>query len=263
MLFIHSTNLLIEIQLGLMRGDFELYYQPVLSLKEDKVIGFEALVRWNHNNLGLLSPDKFIPFIEKFDWLACQFSRYVLKKAVKQAKEWNCDENLYIAVNIPTAHIGKTGFAKFVDDILFENGLSHSALVLEITESSYGDFAPIIRSLANLKDLGSRPHLDDFLTGFSSFERLLRLEKYLSAVKISELFAANLVDNSDIVHLLVGVAHSRNLKVISEGIESPAQLDVVKRLGVDAAQGWLWCPALPAIKAKQWAEAYNIKYQTV
>ena len=259
MLFINSASLLWEINRGLIREEFELFYQPVISLKSDKVAGFEALVRWNHPELGLVMPSHFISFIEKYDWLACRFSRYILRKAVEQAKKWKCDETMDIAVNVPTAHIGTPGFAAFVDSLILENQLTHSSIALEITETSYGDFVPIIRSLATLKNLGAKSHLDDFLTGFSSFERLLRLEKCLSAVKISELFAANLVKNSDIVELLVKVGHTRGLKIIAEGIEDTNQLEVIRSLGIDSAQGWLWSKALPVDKAWQWATEYNAK----
>ena len=259
MLFINSASLLWEINRGLLKNEFELFYQPVINLKTDKVTGFEALVRWNHPKLGLVMPGEFIPFIEKYNWLACRFSRYILKNAVKQAKKWQCSKDLYIAINVPTAHIGQAGFASFVDDLITESGLTHTAIALEITESSYGDFAPIIRSLATLKDLGAKSHLDDFLTGFSSFERLLRLEKYLSAVKISEIFEANLVENSDIVDLLVKVGHTRGLKIIAEGVETLDQLNVVKSLGVDSCQGWLWAKAMPVDETWQWAREYNAK----
>jgi EAL domain-containing protein (putative c-di-GMP-specific phosphodiesterase class I) len=236
-------------------GDLRVHYQPLIDLTTDRIIGFEALVRWQHAARGLVPPMAFIPLAEETG-LIVPLGRWVLETACRQWRTWrDARPNgppLSISVNLSARQFVQPDLIEQVDAILASTRMDPSSLELEITESVVMDQSELgIRALGRLRDMGVRLVLDDFGTGYSSLSYLKHLP--LDTIKIDRSFVAGLDGDADrsIVTAVIALAHGLGIGVVAEGIETEAQARLLTELGCDVGQGFLFAHALPAAQATQ------------
>jgi predicted signal transduction protein with EAL and GGDEF domain len=229
---------------ALDRGEFSLAYQALVDTKRDRVAGFEALLRWTHPERGAVGPDLFVPIAEETGQIVA-IGEWVLRTACAEAMRW--PDHISVAVNLSSRQFSAGDLVQLVQDVLAETGLPAARLELEITETvlmrdSHGN----MQMLRRLRDLGVRIALDDFGTGFSSLAYLQRFP--FSKIKIDRAFISALPGNDEslaIVRSVIGLGQSLGLKVTAEGVETRAQLDLV-RAGCDEAQGYYLSQPVPA-----------------
>ncbi len=233
------------------REELELHYQPIVATDSARVMGFEALVRWQHPRQGLIPPDRFIPIAEQTGTIMA-LGRWVLATACRQAVEWQrdhaSDPPLYVSVNLSTRQIRQTGLVTEVDRVLRESGLDPACLVLEITETALvSDFDASIDNLHRLKGLGVKLSIDDFGTGYSSLTYLRRLP--VDVVKIDRSFVAGIATSPEEWSLAVAIVKmvkALSLATVAEGVESAGQLAHLRALGCAFAQGYYFARPQPA-----------------
>ncbi|MEO0317466.1 MAG: hypothetical protein RL404_1143 [Pseudomonadota bacterium] len=229
-----------------------LHYQPQLSLADGKLVGAEALIRWQHPELGLLLPDRFIPLAGE-SRLINRIGAWALNEACQQCAGWHRAGlgRLRIAVNLSLRQLNGLELITLVDQALAASGLPADCLELELTESlMMTNIELTLETLRALHERGVKVALDDFGTGYSSFAYLKQLP--LSCLKVDREFVRDLGDDSAgdsevIVRSLIQLAHNLGLRVIAEGVETSAQLAMLCALGCDEMQGWLYSQALPAV----------------
>jgi diguanylate cyclase (GGDEF)-like protein/PAS domain S-box-containing protein len=237
------------------RGELELYFQPIVSFDCTAPHGAEALLRWHHPELGLLGPDEFLPVAEDIG-LSAELGQWVLEAACRAATAWPVGEKsaLHLAVNVSPSQFRKGNLRKLVGEALALSGLPAHRLCLEITEQvvlENNDWNNDI--LHSLKELGVRISSDDFGTGYSSLSYLIHFSP--NEMKIDRSLIQHVCDDREhaaIVRAAVAMAHSLQLKVVTEGVESAAQHDVLKDLGCDLAQGYWYLRPCPADEFQQW-----------
>lgn len=238
---IERLALVADLHTALERDEFQLRYQPKLDLRTGQITSVEALVRWEHPRLGLLSPDAFVPLAESAGLIE-PLTHLVLCAALQQAARWHdAGVDLTVAVNLSARSVNNPQLPSIVNDALLHAGVPAHRLVLEITESSVmQDADRAVDILQRIAAIGVKLSLDDFGTGYSSLAYLQRLP--VSEVKIDrsfvrELTAAN--PRSDLlVRSIIGLAASLQLRVVAEGVEDEATLQLLHRLGCDLAQGY-------------------------
>ncbi len=233
---------------ALAQEQFILFYQPQLDLTNGKLIGAEALIRWNHPEKGLIPPCEFIPILEE-SGLINQVSEWVLKTACQQNKQWQEAglPEIVVAVNLCADNLKKKDFALFVASTLQSTNLDPKYLDIEITEGSLiSDTNEMLKILNSIKDIGVNLSIDDFGTGYSSLSHLKRLP--FDTLKIDRSFVHDVTSNSDsatIAQSIIALAHSMRMKVTAEGIETRAQLDFLTRSQCDFMQGFYFSKPLP------------------
>jgi len=239
-----SKRLVLETSLrkAVERGELLLQYQPVIDLETKDFIAAEALVRWNHPEFGLLSPDKFIPLADETG-LIIKIGEWVLYQACMQAKIWHDSSNhpISVLVNVSAVQLGQPQLKEHVANVLNKTGLHPACLELEITESVLmQDAEASINTLNELKEMGVRIAVDDFGTGYSSLAYLKRFP--IDVLKIDRTFIRDLSINSDslaIVTAITALAKSLNLTIVAEGVETKEQLEYLCTKKCDRAQGFL------------------------
>ncbi|MGQ4416994.1 putative bifunctional diguanylate cyclase/phosphodiesterase [Streptomyces sp. SAS_269] len=236
---------------ALERGEFFIEYQPLVHLGDGSVRGAEALVRWLHPQHGVLGPDRFIPLAEHTG-LIVPLGRWVLEESIRQAREWRERQAgqgaagpLRINVNLSPCQLGHPGLVQDTVDILERAGVTPDALCLEVTESALiGADDDLLKPLRRLAEMGVDIALDDFGTGYSNLANLRRLP--VSVLKLDRSFTRGMqqfpADPVDlkIVEGIVSLAHSLDLAVTVEGVETGAQAEQLRILGCDTAQGWYY-----------------------
>lgn len=236
---------------ALERGEFFIEYQPLVHLADGTVHGAEALVRWSHPTHGVLSPDRFIPLAEHTG-LIVPLGRWVLEQSVRQARAWQEElaagtfaGPLRINVNLSPAQLHHPGLVSDTVEVLERVGLAPGSLCLEVTESALiGADEDLLKPLRQLAEMGVDIALDDFGTGYSNLANLRRLP--VSVLKLDRSFTQGMQQHpADAVDLkivegIVSLAHSLELTVTVEGVETGAQADHLRRLGCDTAQGWYY-----------------------
>jgi diguanylate cyclase (GGDEF)-like protein/PAS domain S-box-containing protein len=231
------------------------YYQPIVSLKDQRIYGFEALVRWMHPECGLIPPGEFIPIAEESD-LILLLGRWVLRESCRQMAEWQrdypMDPPLTISVNVSARQLSDSRLMEDVDLALAESGLNHETLALEMTESSImGDAEQTLATLNRLKKMKIKLEIDDFGTGYSSLSYLQRLP--FDILKIDRSFVSCLsTGNSsmNIVKAILEMGHSFEMEVIAEGVETEEQLHILRQLGCNYIQGYLFSKPVEASAAE-------------
>lgn len=234
---------------GLERGEFFLNYQPQIDLESRSVIGFEALLRWQHPEQGLIPPDKFIPVAEE-SGLIIPLGELVLRMACAQNKTWQEAgfSPVKMAVNLSIRQFQQLKLQANIEEILHETGLDPQYLELEITESCIMENADEnIKILRMLKGLGIHLSIDDFGTGYSSLSYLKILP--IDRIKIAQSFVRDIItdpDDAAIAQAIIGMAHSMKLKVIAEGVETKEQLDFLCHHTCDEVQGYYFAKPMLA-----------------
>jgi diguanylate cyclase (GGDEF)-like protein/PAS domain S-box-containing protein len=235
----------LDLRRALSRDEFELYYQPIFNLKENKVSGFEALLRWHRPDRGFMSPAEFIPVAEEIG-LINELGEWVLSTACAEAANWPDDIN--IAVNVSPVQFKRGNLLEVVRNALSASNLCPSRLELEITESVVlQDDRATLAMLHQLQQLGARISMDDFGTGYSSLSYLRRFP--FDKIKIDASFVGDLSEGADdigIVHAVVSLASRLGVATTAEGVETEEQLEIVKVEGCTEAQGFLFSRPLPA-----------------
>ncbi len=239
-----------ELRSALEGDELWLFYQPQFDIATGELGGFEALVRWNHPVNGLLAPSRFIELAET-SGLIVALGRWVLNQALRQAVVWdelegNVGTDLSIAVNVSAVQLKAPGLLTDVRDALARTGIAPQRVVLEITESSLiEDPHHAIQVLHALKQLGVSIAIDDFGTGYASLAYLQRMP--VDILKIDKTFIANSsARGRELLEAIVGIGRTLALLTVAEGIEQPAQLEMVRSFGCDLAQGYLLGKPLPA-----------------
>ncbi|MEJ2344830.1 MAG: EAL domain-containing protein [Gammaproteobacteria bacterium] len=234
---------------ALERDEFRLLYQPQMDLDSGRLLGFEALLRWQHPDLGLVNPGDIIPVLEETG-LVVPVGEWVLRTACVQARVWSGDDDgrRWVSVNVTGRELNAAGFVDRVEQAVAEAGLTTGALQLEITESALMHNTERIQAtLETLKALGVRLAIDDFGTGYSSLVYLKRFP--IHVLKIDGAFVHSVPgspDDTAIVRSIVALGRSFGLSVIAEGVETERQLDFLREQGCEAVQGFLLAPPLPA-----------------
>jgi diguanylate cyclase (GGDEF)-like protein len=227
---------------GLQRRQFNLHYQAQVHSGSRQITGAEALIRWEHPELGPISPAEFIPLAEK-SGLIIPIGEWVMRAACSQLKKWHANgfPKLSLAINVSARQFQEAAPADMIVKILDETRLDPECLELELTESALMANADhVIQSLRKLKDKGVKLAIDDFGTGFSSFEYLRRLP--LDILKIDQSFVrdASNRDGAALLSSIIDLAHKLQLRVVAEGVETEEQLIFLQRLGCDHMQGYLF-----------------------
>jgi EAL domain-containing protein (putative c-di-GMP-specific phosphodiesterase class I) len=231
------------------RGEIEVVYQPLMTLSDQRFFGAEALVRWNHPDHGVLLPAQFIQMAEDNGTIR-SIGRAVLEEACRQAKVWRetFGVSLQIGVNLSARHFQQVTLAEDVAGVLRATSVDPSQLCLEITESLAMDDADLTSSiLTSLHTLGVRVAIDDFGTGHSSLGYLARFP--FDVVKIDQSFVRNIEGDpvkSAIVSAVVALSHAIGSTSVVEGVETAAELEELKGLGCDVAQGFYFARPVPA-----------------
>jgi len=234
---------------ALINEEFDVFFQPIVDLRTGVVTGMEALLRWNHPELGSVPPSTFIPLAESTG-IMMPIGAWALRQACLRAKEWQNAgfRNLSLAVNLSVTQLQSVDLVQRVRAALDETGLPADQLELEITESTAMQSPEIsLRVLSELKKLGIRISLDDFGTGHSSLAYLKRLP--IDTVKIDQSFVRDIdadPNSAAIVTAIIAMAHSLRLKVIAEGVEHEEQAMFLRRYGCDLMQGYLFTKPVPA-----------------
>jgi EAL domain-containing protein (putative c-di-GMP-specific phosphodiesterase class I) len=238
-----------DLKMALIRNDFTLCYQPIVSLKQYEILGFEVLLRWQHPELGTISPEQFIPLAEKSN-LICDIGTWVLQTACHQLRTWQEQfpdnyHNLRISVNVSSRQLANCDLITQVEQILQETGLKSCNLVLEVTESAMMENAVTAKkTLEKLQSLGVLVYIDDFGTGYSSLSRLCELP--LNVLKIDRSFVQKLNSPSgnQVVQAITNLAHTLGLEVIAEGVETVEQFLKLQLLGCNQGQGYFFAKPL-------------------
>jgi diguanylate cyclase (GGDEF)-like protein/PAS domain S-box-containing protein len=236
------------------RNEFVLHYQPQVSLCTGRVVGMEALIRWDHPELGMVPPGRFVGVAEETG-LIVQIGAWVMRAACAQNKAWQDAGlgKLRVAVNLSARQFGAPALIDGIESVLQDTGLDPSCLEIELTESLFmSDVTPAVDLLHRLKALGIKLSIDDFGTGYSSLSYLSRFP--IDVLKIDRSFVAELTSDSNdaaIVTSIIALAHNLKLAVIAEGVETGEQLDYLRRHGCDQMQGYYFSPPLPAAEFEQ------------
>ncbi|MFW5735002.1 MAG: EAL and GGDEF domain-containing protein [Oceanidesulfovibrio sp.] len=252
---LHKMSLERDMRLGMENDEFFLVYQPVVSMKDRTLVGFEALARWQHPERGLLSPYEFIVLAEETG-LIDDLGRHMLRLACKTMAEWRGEfpwtERFFVSVNLSGKQFSNHELIEQIRSTIQESGIRATQLKLEITETAIMEDAEnAVEKLRRLKNLGITISIDDFGTGYSSMSYLQQfpldnLKIDLSFVRLMEISP----ENKEIVRAIVSLAHTLGLEVVAEGVENEIQEQTLRSLGCEFAQGFLYDPPLTVKDAR-------------
>lgn len=249
-----------RIETGLIANEFCLHFQPKVDMQRGQVVSMEALIRWQHPELGLRLPDEFLPQIEHTDFII-NLGEWVILETLRQMHAWqSAGLNIRVSVNIAARHIMQVNFAQRLDELLsFYTDIDPSQLELEITETAMiEDIARVTQNMHSCKALGVSFALDDFGVGYSSLTYLRRLP--IDVIKIDQSFVRDMLHDSDDLALIAGVislSREFNLKLVAEGVETPEHGVQLLRMGCNVAQGYGIGHPMPASQVTDWVLAYE------
>lgn len=247
---------------ALARNDFEVVYQPYLDMRSGRQAGAEALLRWNSEELGPVSPGEFIPVAEE-NGLIGDIGAWIFQRVLRQIKTWQ-DEGFdpgTVSVNVSATELQQPGVTKLIQSYLASSGvdLCRSPVALELTETAVvQDFEHVSSILEDIRQLGIRIYLDDYGTGYSSLLYLQRTP--LDVLKIDLSFIRRIVEDPTSLALTrssISLAHSLDLQVIAEGVENEEQLAILRELGCDIAQGFLYSRPLPSGEVRRFVAEHG------
>ena len=246
-----------ELGQALAAEQFQLYYQPQMHLDSGEVIGFEALVRWQHSERGLIGPGEFIPVAEETGQIV-PLGNWVLREACMAAAKW--PEDLRVAVNLSAVQFRSSSVLDLVDEALYQSGLAPERLELEITESALiEDHDGAQATLMALRARGVRVAMDDFGTGYSSLAYLRRFP--LDKLKIDGMFVRSLDSDQDaqaVVTAIITLAQALRLDITAEGVETAEQLVMLRALGCGDVQGFLISRPMPGHEVAAYLDRTNM-----
>jgi len=226
--------------------ELRVLYQPIVSLADERVIGAEALVRWERPGFGLLSPDDFIPIAEESS-LVSAVDCWVLQEACHRAARW-CEAGGTIAINLSARTLQQDDVIRALTKALHRTSISPSQLTLEITETTLlSGTGATSRNLDLVRQLGVKLSIDDFGTGHSSLSQLQ--QTHVDVLKVDQSFVSVMdkdASSAAIVNAIVTLGHALGLAIVAEGVERPTQAALLRENGCDAGQGWLFGRPLPA-----------------
>ncbi len=245
-----------DLRRALTDEQLKLYYQPIINMKTGKLSGFEALARWPHPERGFVPPSEFIPLAEETG-IIVPLGQWALMNACRDLQIWRRSHpeasNLSISVNVSGIQFTRSDVVKDISSVLQETGLPAGRLRIELTESTVMGNPEIAAQIQKrLKDLGVELALDDFGTGYSSLSYLQRFP--LDYLKVDRAFVNHIdtnKENREIAEIIILLAKALDLKLVAEGIEEPAQRDVIKSLGCEYGQGFLFSKAVPFDEADE------------
>ncbi|MFC4069487.1 putative bifunctional diguanylate cyclase/phosphodiesterase, partial [Actinoplanes subglobosus] len=243
-------------------GHFQVFYQPIIDLRDERTVAVEALVRWTHPVRGPVSPTTFIPVAED-NGLIVELGEWIMRTACRQLATWRstlgADAPLYISVNVSPRQLSEPGFPAVLLAILAETGLEPAALLVEVTETAIFGGGTAIEAVETLHRAGIRIALDDFGTGHSSLGLLRTVP--VDVLKVDKSFVDEIIEpgrRAVIVDALIHVCTGLDLRAVAEGVETAEQADYLRKLGYHYAQGYHFgrpapdpiTPALPASAAR-------------
>lgn len=251
--------LMTELNSAIQNDKLVLHYQPKIDLKTDKVCGFEALARWQHDKLGLLYPDKFIPLAEISDSIH-QLTQTVIHLALQQQMQWHsAGYHLPVAVNLSARNLADDSCITRLINILDQYAIDPGMLELEITETALmHDPESAISLLKRISDTGVKLSIDDFGTGYSSLSYLRRMP--VNALKIDREFVKEMVSNDQdeiIVNSTIALAHNLNMNVVAEGVEDKETMQRLRQMGCDFIQGYYISKPMPWEELEHWLKENN------
>jgi diguanylate cyclase (GGDEF)-like protein/PAS domain S-box-containing protein len=249
-----------DLRRGVERQEFVIHYQPIVDLESGRILGFEALLRWQHPEWGLTYPDRFMRVAEETG-LVVPIGWWVMEEACRRTARWQSlfplDPPLSISVNFSGKLFGQVDLAERITAILAASGLPAASLRLEVTESGVMDYGEsVLASLGGLRDMGVQLHIDDFGTGYSSLTYLQRFS--YDTLKIDRSFVSTMErsdESSAIVRAIVGLGEMLGMRVIAEGVENAGQIDLLRGMGCPQAQGFWFsepvdCTGVQALLAR-------------
>ena len=247
----YEQRLVNDLRRALDEHEFEVFYQPKFDIQKDpaEIVGAEALVRWQHSEWGLISPGDFVPLFEKNGQIKL-LDRYVWSQAARQIAAWRktFGMTIPISVNLSRVDMFDASLEDTLEEILGKNGLDPSAFRLEVTESAYTEHADqVIRVVEGLRAKGFKVEMDDFGTGYSSLNMLSAMP--IDALKMDRGFIRNIEQDEkshQMVELILKIANNLKVPVIAEGVETEAQIKMLKQLGCEMVQGYYFSRPLPA-----------------
>ena len=242
---VETLQLETDLRAARANGELHLAYQPIIDLATGRPVGVEALARWDHPRLGAIGPDRFIPVAEQTGFIR-EIGWWVLETAARQASAWRHAtgrglDDLRLSVNLSTRQLHDRELADRIVRLLREVELPATSLTLELTEDAFaGSEATLVAALARLRAEGLRIAIDDFGSGYSTLGRLRRLP--IDEVKIDRAFIDPLQSAADaaVVRTMLELARALGLRVVAEGVETPAQRDALRQMGCEMAQGYLF-----------------------
>jgi diguanylate cyclase (GGDEF)-like protein/PAS domain S-box-containing protein len=242
------------------REEFVVFYQPKIDAKTGMINSFEALIRWDHPEIGMISPGLFIPIAEE-DGLISPIGKWVLKKSIEQVRAWRQMgyANMSVAFNLAARQFQQDDIFEEITTIVRENNGEPSWLEIEVTEGGLmTDMDRAARIIKQFRDLGFSIAIDDFGTGYSSLNYIKKFD--LTTLKIDRSFVKDLRTSGQdryIVTAIVNLARTMDLKVVAEGVETQEQLEFMRKVGCDEIQGFFYSPPVPADKATSLLSEYN------
>ena len=244
----------LDLRKAINEGEFELYFQPLYSLTEERLKGFEALIRWNHPKKGVVSPNDFIPLAEETG-LILPIGEWVIREACHQASLW--DDDLAVAVNISPKQFSSPELVSKILNAIAASGIAPNRLELEITESIFiANVEKTMAILHRLRGLGVRIALDDFGTGYSSLSYLRSFP--FDKVKIDRSFVTDLASGENghaIIRAITTLAEALGMETLAEGVEDEKQLEILRREGCRSIQGYLLSRPMSAQQVQSWTDA--------
>ena len=247
---LYEEKLINDFEESLLNNEFKVFYQPKFNVKKDKpyLSSSEALVRWFHHDLGMVSPGDFIPLFEE-NGLIQRLDKFVWSEVGKQLRNWKEKYDFYVPVSVNVSRIDmyEPDFIDTLLKIIKDNNLTTNDIYLEITESAYtSDSKQMIEIVNKLRDLGFSIEMDDFGTGYSSLNMINELP--IDVLKLDMVFVRNAHKNHDtkIVEFIIDIAKYLNVPVIAEGVETKEQVESLKNLGCDIIQGYYFSKPIPS-----------------
>jgi EAL domain-containing protein (putative c-di-GMP-specific phosphodiesterase class I) len=245
------------------RDQLTINYQPIVSLENCKLIGFEALVRWRHPEFGLISPKDFIPVAEETGQILT-IGQAVLEAACNQARQWQVTfptSSFFVSVNLSVKQFNDPGLVQKIARLLEESELAPRSLKLEITETAFTDnMEAAVEVLKQLRGLGVQLSIDDFGTGYSSLSYLQHFP--IDTLKIDRSFVTQMMEkeeNIQIVRTIVSLAQNLGMDVVAEGVETEEQLVLLRQLDCENGQGFLFSNPLEASELNQFIASFNLQ----
>ncbi len=253
---VRRLTLIGELRDAINKNQLVLHYQPKVNLRQQRTIGVEALVRWQHPTLGLIQPDEFVPLTEQ-NGLISSLTDWVLQEAINQCREWRSRGiNLHVAVNLSAHSLHNMALPEQISAFLNAAGIPACQLDIELTESvMMSDLVNAMEILERLSKMGVRLAIDDFGTGMSSFSYLKRLP--VNELKIDKSFVIDMAEdenNAVIVRSIIDLSHNIGREVVAEGVQDRDALQLLEMLGCDMAQGYFISRPLSAVELEHWLQ---------